>query len=47
VRSVAVVTGRTRDDLVEIREGLKGGETVVIDPPDGLSEGAKIRSAAP
>lgn len=47
VGSVAVVTGRTRDDLVEIREGLKGGESVVIDPPEGLSEGAKIRSAAP
>ena len=29
VRGVAVVTGATRDDSIEVREGLRGGETVV------------------
>jgi RND family efflux transporter MFP subunit len=45
VSSVTVVTGRARDDLIEIREGLSGGERVVLDPPADLSEGVSIRPA--
>jgi RND family efflux transporter MFP subunit len=45
VSSVMVVTGRARDVLIEIREGLSGGERVVLDPPADLSEGAGIRPA--
>ena len=44
VRSQRVVTGQTRDDLLEIREGLSGGEEVVLDPPPDLREGATIRT---
>ncbi len=42
VGAVPVVTGREREDLVEIREGLTGGERVVLDPAADLSEGARI-----
>jgi RND family efflux transporter MFP subunit len=45
VSSRSVATGSTRGDRVEVREGLQGGETVVLSPPAGLKEGARIRVA--
>jgi HlyD family secretion protein len=41
---VRVITvGAERDDAVEIRTGLSGGETVIVSPPAGLSEGGRVR----
>ena len=40
----AVSVGASRGDRVEVASGLREGESVVLDPPPGLSEGAKIRT---
>jgi RND family efflux transporter MFP subunit len=37
-----VVTGITRNGLVEIRTGLRAGDTVVVDGASLLTDGAKI-----
>ncbi|RDZ27332.1 efflux RND transporter periplasmic adaptor subunit [Lysobacter silvisoli] len=41
-----VKTGRSLGDDREILEGVSGGETVVLDPPESLSDGARVRVAA-
>jgi RND family efflux transporter MFP subunit len=43
VKSQAVEIGAERDDRVEVRRGLSGGERVVLEPPTGLRDGAKVR----
>lgn len=43
-REVAV--GRSLGDDREVTQGLAGGETVVLDPPAGLSDGDHVRVAA-
>ena len=43
--AVTVVAGAELDGQVEIREGLSGGETVVLDPPSGLADGDRVRIA--
>jgi hypothetical protein len=40
-----VETGPERGDLVEIRKGLSGGESVIVRPPAGLKDGARVRAA--
>jgi hypothetical protein len=35
--------GPTRDDVVEVRDGLSGGESVVLSPPAGLKDGTRVR----
>lgn len=45
VKQVPVTPGNPIGDLIEIRQGLKGGETVVIDPPAGLKEGNRVTLA--
>lgn len=40
-----VKTGVQRNDGVEVVEGLGGGETVVLDPPGDLRDGANARRA--
>ena len=42
--SQAVEAGLEHDDQVEIRSGLTGGESVIVDPPSGLREGARVRA---
>lgn len=42
-RPARVDVGREEGGLTEIRSGLSGGETVVVDPPAGLSLGGKVR----
>jgi len=37
--------GPQRGDRVEIRRGLTGGETVVLEPPASLAEGTRVRAA--
>ncbi len=37
--------GRTLGDDREVLDGLAGGETVVLDPPDKLADGARVRIA--
>jgi multidrug efflux pump subunit AcrA (membrane-fusion protein) len=39
----AVEVGVTRGDRVEIRSGLEGGEQLIVAPPAGLKDGAKVR----
>jgi HlyD family secretion protein len=39
-----VETGPERGGLVEIRNGLLGGEQVLVDPPAGLKEGTRVRA---
>jgi RND family efflux transporter MFP subunit len=39
----AVVTGTDRQDQVVVREGLSGGETVILRPPDSLKDGDPVR----
>jgi RND family efflux transporter MFP subunit len=43
VRAVTVDLGPARGADVEIRRGLEGGEQVVLEPPAGLQEGARVR----
>jgi RND family efflux transporter MFP subunit len=38
--------GRTLGDDREVLAGLAGGDTVVLDPPDDLADGARVRVAA-
>jgi hypothetical protein len=38
---VAVTTGPTRQDRVVVT-GLTGGETLVMNPPDGLNDGDRV-----
>lgn len=40
-----VELGRESGDTIEIRSGLSGGETIVVQPPAGLKEGARVRAA--
>jgi hypothetical protein len=45
VSSRQVEVGPERGEQVEIRRGLSGGETVVLDPPGNLEDGARVRVA--
>jgi hypothetical protein len=38
-----VTLGGERQDQVVIREGLTGGETVLVKPPDTLKDGDAVR----
>ena len=37
--------GRTLGDDREVLEGLRGGEQVVLDPPETLADGARVTVA--
>jgi HlyD family secretion protein len=41
--SRVVELGPPRGDQIEVRRGLEGGESVVLDAPAGLKEGTKVR----
>jgi RND family efflux transporter MFP subunit len=45
VRRAWVDVGPARGDRIEVRQGLSGGETLVLDPPSTLKDGAKVRIA--
>lgn len=38
----AVQTGDADGDRIEVRAGLQGGDRVVVSPPDGLKDGARV-----
>lgn len=42
-----VTVGVYGEDAVEIRDGLEGGETVILDPPPGLAEGDPVKIGGP
>ena len=44
--SRSVDVGPTRDDQIEVRSGLEGGENVILTPPANLKEGGKVRVAS-
>lgn len=46
-RRRALKLGRTLGDDREVLEGLAGGDTVVLDPPAALADGAEVRVADP
>ena len=39
---VPVTTGATRQDRIVVSSGLTGGETLVLNPPDGLKDGDRV-----
>jgi len=41
-----VTLGRTLGDDREVLSGLSGGDTVVLDPPEKLTDGERVRVAA-
>ena len=43
----AIKLGRTLGDDREVLDGLAGGDSVVLDPPEDLADGARVRVAAP
>jgi RND family efflux transporter MFP subunit len=45
VRRQAVEVGPTRGDRIEVRQGLSGGEALVLDPPATLKAGSKVKLA--
>lgn len=45
-RPVVVETGAEREGQMEVRNGLTGGESVVLDPPADLADGTRVRPAA-
>jgi RND family efflux transporter MFP subunit len=46
VRKVEIITtGDSSEGLVEIKEGLSGGEQVVVNPPPGLKDGEQVKLA--
>ena len=45
-RRQAVDVGPARGDRVEVRQGLLGGETLVLSPPAGLQDRGRVRIAA-
>jgi RND family efflux transporter MFP subunit len=45
VDEVKVTTGSQLGDMVEINDGLKAGEKVVINPPSNLRDGSRIKLA--
>jgi RND family efflux transporter MFP subunit len=44
VHRVPVDVGATRGDKIEIRQGLAGGENVVLQPPSALKDGVRVES---
>ena len=40
-----VEVGPARGEQIEIRKGLSGGESVVVEPPAGMQSGARVRVA--
>jgi HlyD family secretion protein len=44
---VAITTGREFQEGVEVRNGLDGGELVIVEPPAGLKGGSRVRTTAP
>ena len=46
VRQQAVDVGPARGDRIEVRQGLLGGESLVLSPPAGLKDGIKVKLAA-
>ena len=46
VRQQAVDVGPARGDRIEVRQGLLGGESLVLSPPAGLKDGSKVKLAA-
>ena len=46
ISQVPVVTGREFQDGVEVKQGLSGGETVIVVPPGKLSEGQLVTPVA-
>ncbi len=45
VRQRTLTLGRTLGDDREVLEGLAGGDAVVLDPPEQLADGARVRIA--
>jgi len=43
----AVTVGRAIGDDREVLDGIAGGETVVVEPPEALADGARVRVAPP
>ena len=46
VHEQVVDMGPARGDRVEVRQGLSGGESLVLTPPAGLKDGSKVKLAA-
>jgi multidrug efflux pump subunit AcrA (membrane-fusion protein) len=45
VQQTSLQLGKKLGDMMEVTEGLKPGDRVVINPPKGLKDGSKIKIA--
>ncbi|HTO90030.1 MAG TPA: efflux RND transporter periplasmic adaptor subunit [Candidatus Sulfotelmatobacter sp.] len=45
-RATTVELGPEHEGVTEIRNGLQGGESIVLSPPPDLKDGARVRAAA-
>ena len=43
VKRVSVDVGPARGDRIEVRQGLLGGESLVLSAPAGLKDGGKVK----
>jgi multidrug efflux pump subunit AcrA (membrane-fusion protein) len=46
IRLQTVKLGRNYGDTVEVLDGLKGNETLVLNPSDSLASGDKVKAGA-
>jgi RND family efflux transporter MFP subunit len=44
---IAITTGREFQNGVEVRDGLDGGELVIVEPPAGLKGGSRVTTTGP
>jgi RND family efflux transporter MFP subunit len=47
IKLKSIVQGRDFGNTIEVLSGIEGGDKVVVNPPDSLTDGAPVRIAAP
>jgi multidrug efflux pump subunit AcrA (membrane-fusion protein) len=47
IRLKSIVQGRDFGNTIEVLSGIDANDTVVVNPPDSITDGAAVRTAAP
>jgi len=47
VKLKSIVQGRDFGNTIEVLSGLTANETVILNPPDSITDGVQVRIAAP